>query len=345
MPDPKSAIVFVHGLAKKPPVEKLQEIWHWGLERDNPMPNVFKPPNPGIRLGDEGIPVLFNYYADVFYGTDYETDTQSYYESNETGQMASEGLDRVEPGLPTPMPQAAREQAFLDGFEAKLRLQLDLPVAPGAVGAAETPSDSIKQPDGTVVASAQYEIMSWLPEGVKQAIIKKAAMEAYYFLFDKEYARSDGQRFQVRKELRQRLLADLSKAATKADNIVLVAHSMGTMVAYDALRRCPECPPVATLITIGSPLGVQEVQDELRVDGAKGVDFPAEKLGRWINIFDPLDPICGADPQFSNDYTSVGGKSVVDVRESNWGKWRHTSTHYLAGNQFRKHLLQALGLS
>ena len=30
------AIVFVHGLAKKPPSEKLEEIWRWGLSRPDP---------------------------------------------------------------------------------------------------------------------------------------------------------------------------------------------------------------------------------------------------------------------------------------------------------------------
>ena len=34
------AAVFIHGLAKKPSPEKLQEIWLWGLGRDNPMPTL-----------------------------------------------------------------------------------------------------------------------------------------------------------------------------------------------------------------------------------------------------------------------------------------------------------------
>ena len=57
----KYAVVFVHGLAKKPPKEKLEEIWRWGLERaDTPEP--FKGNNPGIDLEDKGVPNTFNYY-------------------------------------------------------------------------------------------------------------------------------------------------------------------------------------------------------------------------------------------------------------------------------------------
>jgi pimeloyl-ACP methyl ester carboxylesterase len=167
-------------------------------------------------------------------------------------------------------------------------------------------------------------------------------MEAFYFLFDKEYERADGRRFKVRSELRRRLLKELAGAAAQADKVVVVAHSMGTMVAYDVLRNCPECPLVDTLVTLGSPLGIREVQEELIAEGASDVDFPAAKLSRWINIYDPLDPVCGADPRLANDYQPVDGLSVVDVKESNWGGWRHTITHYFAGTLLRQHLRAAL---
>jgi len=65
----KAAVVFVHGLAKKPPPQKLQEIWLWALGRGGPKPEVFGANNPGISLEDQGIAFSFTYWADVFYGT------------------------------------------------------------------------------------------------------------------------------------------------------------------------------------------------------------------------------------------------------------------------------------
>jgi hypothetical protein len=53
------AVVFVHGLAKKPPPAKLAELWAWGQRRDNPMPNVCAAPNPGIALNTAGGPPSF----------------------------------------------------------------------------------------------------------------------------------------------------------------------------------------------------------------------------------------------------------------------------------------------
>jgi len=328
------AVVFIHGLAKKPAPDKLKEIWLWGLGRDNPMPSVFSPPNGGIDLSTKGVPQRFNYYADVFYGTDYETEVDSYYEANDEKEIAAEGLDQIEGDLRLPKPVTPRERAFLRDFEAKLAVNLAL-----------IPSEPPVSPKKIVVGADTYEIASWLPDPVKQAIIKKAAMEAFYFLFDKEYVRSDGARFMVRQELRQRLLKELAAAQAQAERLVVVSHSMGTMVAYDVLRNCPECPAVDTLITLGSPLGVREVQDELIAVDADDVDFPAAKLRRWVNVYDPLDPVCGADPKLADDYRAVNAKTVEDVKESNWGNWRHTITHYFAGTRFRAELAKAVGIA
>jgi PGAP1-like protein len=329
------AAVFIHGLAKKPAPDKLQEIWLWGMSRDNPNPDVFPAPNRGINLGNSGVPHSFNYYADVFYGTDYETELDSYYEAgDELEQLGAERLDRIEAGLSLPQPVTPREHAFLRNFEAKLTASAVL--APPETLSPTNPAEK-----------SDLEIASWLPMSVKQAVIKKAAMEAFYFLFDKEYERSDGKRFKVRTELRKRLLEELAKAQGNGEKIIIVSHSMGTMIAYDVLRNCVDCPQVDTLITLGSPLGIREVQDELvAVDaGAGGVDFPAVKLRRWVNIYDPLDPVAGADPRLANDYRPVDGKSVEDIKESNWGSWRHTITHYFAGSQFRRVLADVIGIA
>lgn len=329
------AVVFIHGLAKKPAPDKLKEIWLWGLSRDNPRPDVFAPPNRGINLANKGVPAFFNYYADVFYGTDYETEFGSYYElTEEMEALEVERLDRVERDLSLPQPVTPREHAFIRNFEAVL-----------SAGTVLAPPEIFSSPMGEE-QRRELEIASLLPERAKRAVIKKAAMEAYYFLFDKEYERADGVRFKVRSELRKRCLNELEKARLAGEKIVIVAHSMGTMVAYDVLRNCPSCPPVDTLITLGSPLGIREVQDELvAIDaGAGRVDFPAARLNRWINVYDPLDPIAGTDPRFGNDYRSVDGKKVEDIKESNWGSWRHTITHYFAGGQFRRALADSIGV-
>jgi len=325
------AVVFVHGLAKKPPVEKLEELWRWGLER-SPTPPPFAEKGSGINLNTKGVPAVFNYYADVFYSDDYESSFESYYESESNVVVKEETVKQVAGDLAASVPATPEEIQFLQRLERKMQM-------------APTPPEPLDLDDSPAAQeAAQLEIASWLPKPVKEFIIKKAAMEAYYFLFDKEYVRpKDGKKFKVREELRNRLLASMRTALQQGEKLVLVTHSMGTMVAYDVLRNCPDCPPVDTLFTLGSPLGITEVQEQLLAQGKEQVDFPPA-LGHWINVYDPLDPICGADPQF-DDYAPFEGRAVQDVKESNWGNWRHTITHYFAGKEFRKMFAHAIGVA
>jgi hypothetical protein len=105
-----------------------------------------------------------------------------------------------------------------------------------------------------------------------------------------------------------------------------------------------DCPPIDGLMTIGSPLGVSEVQafwtGWTRADG-----FPSAKLqGRWVNVFDRLDMVAGADPRLANDYRLQGADRVEDVEEPNWGNWRHSISKYLQGRRLRTALAEMLEL-
>jgi subtilisin family serine protease len=81
---------------------------------------------------------------------------------------------------------------------------------------------------------------------------------------------------------------------------VVVAHSQGTMIAYNVLRRLTKADAdVRLFVTLGSPLGLDEVQDVLKEWGPLTV--PA-CVDQWVNIADRLDPVA-ADPDISNDFT------------------------------------------
>lgn len=70
---------------------------------------------------------------------------------------------------------------------------------------------------------------------------------------------------------------------------VIVAHSLGTIVAFHLLRKLASENPnikVPLLITVGSPLGVEAVK--------KYVDIPHRippNIARWENYFDRGDPV------------------------------------------------------
>lgn len=319
-------LVFVHGLAKKPPPDKLEELWLWGLDVDNPKPEVFGYDNPGIGTAARAR-VSVAYWADIFY-TDFETDLRGYYESAEHPEQV-EGISRTgAEAEDLPAPRTAEEQAFVDRMTQRLAGSTGL-----ESGAAPAPRP----------AATPFELVP-LPGFVKKRILKQFAVESYYYLYEKPFERSDGVRSEMRQSLRKKLIDKLNAARERSDVVVVVSHSMGTMIAYDCLRNAPDCPEVAGLITLGSPLGVDEIQGPLIPSGAKANAFPERLKGPWVNVYDPLDPICALDPRLANDFPKNGVPAIRDIHESNWGDWRHTITHYLAGRQLRAALRELAGL-
>jgi hypothetical protein len=105
---------------------------------------------------------------------------------------------------------------------------------------------------------------------------------------------------------------------------------MGTVIAYDCLKRVAECAGVDGLITLGSPLGLDEIQDKLQPGWSRDGGFPGETVsGGWINVFDRLDPVCGFDPELANDFRKSGVATVEDIAVQNDGAWRHSIAKYL----------------
>jgi hypothetical protein len=76
------------------------------------------------------------------------------------------------------------------------------------------------------------------------------------------------------------------QAEIGADTRVLIGHSLGSVVAYDLLRR-DLVPQVEALVTLGSPLAWATVQRALSAASAS--------LGcgavSWSNVFDPWDVV------------------------------------------------------
>ena len=118
---------------------------------------------------------------------------------------------------------------------------------------------------------------------------------------------------------------------------------MGTVIAYDCLKRVADCAEVDGLVTLGCPLGLDEVQDKLQPGWSREDGFPAEKVaGGWVNVFDRLDPVCGFDPVLANDFKKGGTAVVKDVMVENEGKWRHSAPKYLRQAEYSEPLRKLL---
>ena len=317
-----TSVVFVHGLGNKPAATELLRIWQRALGRDN-----------GIDLGAAGIDCSMVYWADVFYPSPdpdiakYES-TDDLALSKEQEASATDSEVRVKDQL------SSGERKFLDGLAKKYDVNIAYTAASNDV--ANSDKDAVDV----------YERIP-LPGFLKERVMARFVQEAYAYIFDKESSPLEAKKYKVRAELRERFISTLKniKAAKPNEPIVVISHSMGTMIAYDCMKCVPDCPNVDWLLTIGSPLGIDEIQDGFASVWTRENGYPYENLTQGgINIYDPLDVVARLDPNLANDYQRAGSPVIRDIAESNWGAWRHSISKYFQGKQLRSALRQALGI-
>jgi len=126
----------------------------------------------------------------------------------------------------------------------------------------------------------------------------------------------------IRENIHERLLAAIEKAGRH--KVILLAHSMGSIIAFDVMTRYPErTRNVETLVTMGSPLGQALVIGKLAGElgkirnGSGNLSTPPALSGRWVNLADPRDLIA-FDQTLANDYQeNAWGVRPVDLRVFN----------------------------
>ncbi|MFH8470652.1 hypothetical protein [Streptomyces sp. NPDC017991] len=90
-------------------------------------------------------------------------------------------------------------------------------------------------------------------------------------------------------DMRRQVLGRVSEGIG-ADTRVVVGHSLGSVIAYEAL--CAGAgPSVRTFVTLGSPLGIPLVFDRLTPAPRDGVGAWPHGVQRWTNICDPYDVV------------------------------------------------------
>ena len=95
--------------------------------------------------------------------------------------------------------------------------------------------------------------------------------------------------------IRERLAQTLAKHRKK--DIMLIAHSMGSIIAYDVLVQNRENFKIDTFITIGSPLGLPVIMSKLAAEQKRQgkrvhqLATPENVVRSWLNFTDLHDKI------------------------------------------------------
>jgi len=114
-------------------------------------------------------------------------------------------------------------------------------------------------------------------------------------------------------ERRAGAIDDVATAIRCVRPSVLVAHSLGSVVAYDALWTAPNLPPIDLFLTLGSPLAMPDIiYDRLHTHDGPHARPPG--IQEWINLADPGDfiaiPAGGISEKFdgvTSDLTNMIG--------------------------------------
>jgi hypothetical protein len=134
---------------------------------------------------------------------------------------------------------------------------------------------------------------------LRYAHLQEYILEKYFRELDVYYAdelnEKDKDAIILRNKIIQRLTDLLIQH--KDDKIMLIAHSMGSIIAFDVLRFIAPCTRIHTLITMGSPLGLPMVVSKIASrykagpDGNHQMVSPPGIYGNWFNISDVTDKI------------------------------------------------------
>ncbi|MGE3966028.1 MAG: hypothetical protein AB7I09_18170 [Planctomycetota bacterium] len=97
---------------------------------------------------------------------------------------------------------------------------------------------------------------------------------------------ADVHAYVTRKAVRTAIHELLRPALVVDEPSVVVAHSLGTVVAYWLLNELGDEVQVPLFVTLGSPLGIEVIKDRL----PRPLGMP-QGVARWVNAADERDPI------------------------------------------------------
>jgi subtilisin family serine protease len=290
--DPVRTIVYVHGIGNKPVASILKCQWDDALF--------------GFDLGARS---RLAYWV-----------SRDYYPEPSPGTCASGDLIALEDeptGRSLTIAQHLREVSLSDEVDA---LTSDRRARQVLRGIAREVEGGAGQPDPKLAAQAVRGKILPLPAVLRRWITRKLTRALLRDVHDYFFVPAR------RTEMRDSLLERLEPGGGP---FAVIGHSQGSMIAYDVLGSLdPARFDVRLFVTIGSPLGITEVQDQLKVlTHQTRLAVPA-CVGRWLNVADPLDPVA-ADTRLADDFTPR--RNIVDERQWNRDSPRHphSGTGYL----------------
>lgn len=177
------------------------------------------------------------------------------------------------------------------------------------------------------------------------AEVSDAIMYKYFMELEMYYGATKNQ-IALKQKTRNRLLSIIEKH--KYDEIMILSHSMGTIIAYDVLQFELKNQNIHTFVTMGSPLGLPfiraKIAKELRTaNNDLKIRTPECVSSSWLNFADLEDKIA-LNFDLNNDFSSNShGIQVIDYEiyndySINGDRNPHKIYGYLRSKEFTEQL-------
>ena len=314
-----NTVIYVHGINNKPPASVLKCQWDTALF--------------GVRLGDRSRMAYWvnrDYYP-VPLGETCASGDVINIDDDEASTRAIMALAHGESGEETLA--IAREIESMTNDPGRRILLAE--IAQKMLDGSETPAELAAA--GVVAQDIRAKILPF-PKFLRKLVAGKLTRaflrDVNDFLFVKE-----------RRDLMEKSF--LERLTAGGGPFVVIAHSQGTLIAYDVLRQLSRAEiQVPLLVTIGSPLGMQEVQDMLRQWTGGNLPFPA-CVDRWLNVADRLDPVA-VDTNIADDFEgrieNIPGPGSLGLGINlDSPRHPHSATGYLRSDPVRSAVRETVG--
>jgi subtilisin family serine protease len=189
-------------------------------------------------------------------------------------------------------------------------------------------------PAGRGVGKKVLPLPGFLRKPISRAFLETFVTDTAAYFF------RDGTRPRIRQRLSDQLHLPSGQPVT------IVAHSQGSIIAYEVLSAlAADGLSLDALVTIGSPLGIREVQDFLDPDTLR---IPPV-VTRWANFADPLD-LVALDKVLAGDFsatppatTEIQDEVIVNSATRKLvGFNPHSAVGYLAHPKVRRAVAEAM---
>jgi len=159
---------------------------------------------------------------------------------------------------------------------------------------------------------------------VTDLIIKHFFSDLAVYYSDKQIRHGNSNKL-VREIIRKMLALVLRKY--KKRKILLIGHSMGSIISYDVLTQTAPDVQIDTLVTPGSPLGLAIILNRIKMEQKKKISklsklsTPENVYNHWYNLADLRDKVT-LNYNLSDDYDK-NSKKIKPIDKIVYNNYKH----------------------